>query len=424
MEELKDYREVVLNNGMKVAWQPSGNKTVSGRLVVKSGAARDGDLDGIAHFVEHCIDDGETKDYSSDEVREIKKRFGWTNAGTNAFLTQYEGEFLPEELERWLDITSSTVLRPRFNQELVEQERARILRETIDYWSKPGKIDGQNFGRMFFGEKNPASVSALGKPETVRKISRQDLFEFHSRNYTGGNIELILTGDINGRDVGDLARKHFGSAPAGQDLYVGHPVPESADRRVVFMVPARDLYNQEHPSESNAHFTLVKVVPSQKDEDFARLIALVDVLGCGSNSRLFRRISQERGLAYNISGEYEGNSGYGLIIVEGSVLASRLEEALDLTFEEFKRLKREPPFESEVEDRKRKTEFFIAKRYECNESRMEMIWNYLRAGITPDEVYSRIKAIKPEDILETARKYLPSTREDNYGLFARTPSLD
>ena len=188
-------------------------------------------------------------------------------------------------------------------------------------------------------------------------------------------------------------------------------------------VNAGALY-EEKGEEGLAHFLEHVIVPPRNHPDFAILKLLGSVIGGGSNSRMFQALSRRKGLAYRVSGGYFGGDNFGDIYVRGNFLARRTEEAIDTIFDEFERIKSEGVTEVELDAKKKGANYMIAKSFETNRSRLEMIRDVLTFGTNPEQFYREIAEASSERIVEIARKYLPSSREDNgYGILIRNPLM-
>jgi zinc protease len=87
---------------------------------------------------------------------------------------------------------------------------------------------------------------------------------------------------------------------------------------------------------------------TRKDPDFYPLLVASQILGGGSASRLYTRIREERGLAYNVYAQYAPFRLAGLLLVELQTENARVREALAVAREELIRLRRERVAEYEL----------------------------------------------------------------------------
>ena len=95
--------------------------------------------------------------------------------------------------------------------------------------------------------------------------------------------------------------------------------------------------------------TLKQVLETDGGVSPARAFGIVrQILGGGSASRLYTRIREERGLAYNVYAQYAPFRLAGLLLVELQTENARVREALAVAREELIRLRRERVAEYEL----------------------------------------------------------------------------
>jgi zinc protease len=82
--------------------------------------------------------------------------------------------------------------------------------------------------------------------------------------------------------------------------------------------------------------------------DFYPLLVASQILGGGSSSRLYTRVREERGLAYNVYAQYATARLAGYFLVELQSENARIREALAVVRDELVRLRRERVPEEEL----------------------------------------------------------------------------
>jgi zinc protease len=82
--------------------------------------------------------------------------------------------------------------------------------------------------------------------------------------------------------------------------------------------------------------------------DFYPLLVASQILGGGSSSRLYTRVREERGLAYNVYAQYAPARLAGLFLVELQSENARIREGLAVVREELTRLRRERVSQEEL----------------------------------------------------------------------------
>lgn len=418
----RDYREYRLNNGLLVALERAPSKTIAGSLGVNTGTVDEKPgREGTAHFLEHVLMTSSTQQHSSDELREAIGSFGYYNAGTSAVEVVFDGKILPMDLTKFLEVTSAIAFSSCFDQEKIKEERSRVLREIAGKFGQPSYYDWKRFSNEIYGKEHPISLEVLGASQSVNAITREDLREFHSKEFAANNMELVLAGDLPS-DMDKLIRKYFGDKPSGNVRgRFNAPYIDRMDRRVIHSISAPDLLMEGDEENSNSEIWLNVFVPPRTHPDRIKLGILTGILGIGSESYIFKEVSQAGGLSYDIRGNYNGRNNIGQLIIQGRVLARKQEEALDKIFQCFRKIQDEPLDESLFLRRKRLIQYGLASGLETNYDRVSSIKGFLEHGITDEQLIAELEEVKSGEITEVARKYLPRNRDDNYALMIRDP---
>ena len=191
-----NYREYRLKNGLVVALQNTPTRTIAAKLRVNYGSSNELDgEEGMAHFLEHCLVTGGSQKYTPQAADKIREYFGSSNAFTNAGKTFFVADFLAEYMGRWLNYVSDHVLRPRFDEERVNAERERVLREIADSKSSPKHLINIEFNTLFY-RSHPKGRFVLGKEEVVRNADYNNICSFNERGFYPNNMDLILVGGL------------------------------------------------------------------------------------------------------------------------------------------------------------------------------------------------------------------------------------
>ena len=422
MEKINNYREFRLENGLNVVLKETPTKTVSGRLRVWHGALneRKGE-EGIAHFLEHTLMVGGSKEYSPEKADQIRGVFGYFNAYTSLDRTCFPVDMLSEDTELYIKYISDAIFNPVFDISRVEEERQRVLRETADTKSSPTFKDNRLYGESFFGKDSPHNYFILGKEENINSASIEILKKFHSRGYNPNNMDIILVGSLP-KNIENLVQDNFGNIPSGIGDRFDFPRNQELSEKKILYTVAPELYNNENPEQSSAQLGISFVAPTETDEDSYAVNMLTKILGGDANSRLFSSVSQRKGLAYGINAEYDGSDNKGGVYVSGNISSIKSDEGIDAIFEEMSKLRNDLVSGENLERLKKKTRYNIAKTFETNGGHVNAIELEMDKGLTPEYYFKKMGEVTPEKIREVAIKYFPKNREDGkYVLLLRDP---
>lgn len=179
------------------------------RVVFNTGAFDDPvGKEGLSHFFEHIIFDGSPTLPDKKTIREWSKLYAlntW-NAWTSFDNTVYWLKCLPGEYKKVLSGMKDMIFYSYFRPEDVEHERKVITQEAWDRFQNEKSLaySRESIDNLFHGHNHSRFSSALGWPETIAKISQKDIISWHKNHYGKGNFFIVLTGNIEEKNIEDL----------------------------------------------------------------------------------------------------------------------------------------------------------------------------------------------------------------------------
>ena len=403
---------LTLQNGLKLAYQPTPTSTINARFRVNFGGLHEkpGE-EGIAHFLEHFLVTGGTEEYSPEEQDAIRESFGHFNATTNAIETVFQGDFVQDQLHEWLSFVKQTVFHPSFNAQRMEEERQRVLREMADRRSNPFYgIHREFLNRIMGHTAHQRNYETLGESSVISTVTPENLIKFHQRGYFAGNSDLVIEGGIPD-DLEETITSLFSSEKAGESQKIVLPRNPAVEHFVMHIPPP---YSHDQKS------TVLEVhaqAPAKEEliaYSFGTAAAVLE-------RKLFHNLSQRKGLCYGINIEYSSSRNFGLVSVKTNVVPERLEEALDAIFSEMQNLRRGDFTQEEVQTIKHSAVYHTAKSLETNGGHVHELLSYIKYGRTRNEHLKSIDGVTWSGVLD-AMQIFPSSRQDkNYALYIVDP---
>ena len=161
--------------------------------------------DGIAHYLEHKM-----FDLPEGNAMDLFAACGaYPNAFTSYDMTAYHFT-CTENFEEGLRVLLRMVLTPYFTVESVEKERGIIAQEIRMYEdSAQSNVSEALFAAMF--RNHPVKVSIAGTVESIEDITAQMLYDCYDAFYRPCNMILCVVGDVNERNVIDIAKELSGN---------------------------------------------------------------------------------------------------------------------------------------------------------------------------------------------------------------------
>src|SRR2546430_11123884 len=175
-----------LPNGLDIiAEENPDSYSFAAGLFVKTGSRDESPaVNGVSHFLEHMMFKGSSK-YTWEDVNRIFDEMGARyNAFTSQEMTAYYANVLPEFTERTIEHLSH-LLRPALRESDFTTEKNVILEEIAMYLDDPGHRLYEQAMAEHFGN-HPLSLSVLGSPGSIMKLTRNQMATYFSSRYGPG----------------------------------------------------------------------------------------------------------------------------------------------------------------------------------------------------------------------------------------------
>ncbi|MDD3711711.1 MAG: pitrilysin family protein [Patescibacteria group bacterium] len=186
-----------LNNGLKIVLLLSkeiNTVYVDSRILFGSGHVA---MPGMAHFIEHLVQFGGTKEYSPENIRKrIADCSLKTNGLTSYLFTKYSGSSPVTGYKELFEIFQQRLFYAQFSEEVYEREKTRIQEEIIER-----KNDNFiNFFDLLFEnqalQKNSALNCPIGQIKDLDRISLSKTISIYERFYHPANILLMVSAPV------------------------------------------------------------------------------------------------------------------------------------------------------------------------------------------------------------------------------------
>ena len=393
-----------LPNGLRVLTAPmphTRSVTVSFYVGAGSRYEEEGHA-GVSHLVEHLCFKGSEAWPTAQLISEaIEGVGGVLNAGTDRELTVYYAKVARNHLELALALICDIVLRPLFQPEELEKERNVILEELASVEDSPGQISELVLDSLLWpGQALGRDVA--GTPESVRAIPLAEAAEYRFQQYAPANALLSVAGAVDPDEVAAITARatadwHFGT-PAGWE-----PAgPDVSTREVA-------LHRKEI---EQAHLMVGLPALSADHPDRFALSLLISALGDGMSSRLFVRLREDLGLAYDVHAYISNLRDTGAISLYLAVDPDNAMEALRAALHELGRLTEGVP----AAEHHKVVEYAKGRLFlNMEDTRAVSSWYGGQALLqdrtrTVDEVVADLESVTPDDLVRVAHDLIQDDR--------------
>src|SRR5881296_1213939 len=407
----------ILSNGLKVLLVENPSiPTVSLNASVMAGARYDPESKaGMAIMASRLLDEG-TETRSSFEIADAIESVGGAIEADGSFeRVVVSAGVLNKDIELGLELLADLLMRPIFPQEYVDKEKERTLAEIVSAQDRPQVVAGWAFNELVY-QDHPLHRPSHGYPQTVERIERKDLIEFHKKYFLPNNVILSVVGDFRVSELLPKIENALGSWPARPIVFPTYPEPvrQSGKRTKFVRMPAQQL-----------NIYLGHLGVKRTNPDYYALQVLDTILGGGAGftARIPQRLRDELGLAYTTFASITMTAGLdpGRFIAFIGTSPENMKLATEGIVNEIARITAEPVTEQELQDAKDYLTGSFVFAFESSSQIARFLVHAQVYGLGFDyiEKYPQfIRAITVEDISRVARKYLDS---ENYTLVVVGP---
>lgn len=356
------------------------------------------ELNGITHFIEHCVFKG-TPRRTAKQIAIEQDRLG---GNLDAFTTHDETGFVikvtDDRIGDAFDLIADMLTQPLFDETDLENEQRVIIEEMKMHEDAPEELINDIFYREFF-PGDPLGLPITGTLETVRSFGSARTRDYHHMAFNPQNLVIAAAGNVDHEHLLDLigSTDHFGNAGSGN--------PHSTLRDPQFSAP---IFIEQRSDLEQAHMILATPFTTACDERRYAAEMLANIIGGGTSSRLWQRVREERGLAYSVGTSTTSYRDTGFFAVSAGTSPDQVEEVLDIVMDEMRWVVRNGVSDGEIGLMKDQARASILLGLEDSAGRAGSLAHCeLTHGrqIAVEETLAKINAVARDDIAEIAREY-------------------
>lgn len=355
--------------------------------------------EGLANFITAMMDEGagdiKSEDYQ-ERMEDIAMRMSYDDSKDSLY-----GSFetLSANRDKAVELLKLSVQKPRFDTDAVERIRQQLLANLIYADKDPEKVAMREwYAQAFAG--HPYARSSNGTAESVSKITRDDLVDFHKRTFARDDVKIVAVGDITAAELGKLIDDVFGGLPAKADFLPvskTEPVKGGSQKIVEMGVP-----------QSVAVFGLGAM--PRKDPDFLTAFVVNHILGGGGfSAKLMEEVREKRGLAYSVYTYIQPYQHTSILVGSVATKNASMGESLNIIRSELKKMAENGPSADDLAAAKSYLTGSYALRFDTNSKIASQLLGLMQEGFSPDYVETRnklIDAVTIEDAKRVAARLL------------------
>jgi predicted Zn-dependent peptidase len=362
------------------------------------------DTNGISHFVEHMIYKGSPK---FPEYINISKNLDangiYFNAYTSKDITAYHFKFLssPDNLNLVCNIASDMIMKPLMREKDIETERNVIIQEYNDDLDDIDEyIDDKIEENLLKG--HPLSYPVIGTLKNLRKITQQQIVDYHKKYYSPDNLLIGYSGSMPANSI-SIINKYFGGANAFSNIRLDS---QGISQIIPFVdkhdSPRIDCYDKDLNQD---YIHIIFKTNGYFDPMKKYYMMLSNILGSNMSSRLFVEIREKLGLVYSVKTSLTNYEEVGYFDIYSQNESKDTVECMKAIFKELKKIKSSGVSNKELEENKKNySDLFKGKfddiEFENEYFAKQILFNRPIESVT--EKIESINEIKTSDIKTAA----------------------
>jgi zinc protease len=405
----EDTHEYLLSNGLKlIVREDHRAPTVAHMVWYRAGSMDEvNGRTGLAHVLEHMMFKGTDKVKAGEFSRLVAALGGRENAFTNRNYTAYFQQVEKSKLDEVIKLEADRMSNLNFDDSEFLKEIQVVMEERrLRTEDNPSSLLNESLMATAY-MSSPYRYPVVGWMNDLQNMKANDARDWYRSWYKPNNATVVITGDVDAKQVLAAVEKYYGSIPA-QELPVRKPQiepPQKGIKQVQVKAPA-----------DSAQLTMAWKVPRLEvgkldDPEPYALELLTSVLDGYDNARLNRvLVKQEKvvndvGVGYDMISRGPELFEIAATMAKGKTVAqaqASIRKALD-------ELKQKGILDSELKRIKvRILSEQIYKRDSIFGQAME-IGSTEMAGFSwrdIDYMLEKMQTITPEQVQAVAQKYL------------------
>jgi zinc protease len=239
--------------------------------------------------------------------------------------THLVGSCLTEQLDHALKVSRTILREPAFPADEFANRKQQVLNQLRMSEESPAHAAAEDLDESLFGS---APQGLHETPESVARITLDDVRAFYQANYRPNDAVLVLSGDITVERGQELAKALLADWPAAPMAPVDYALPKEPESRTVILV--------DRPAGAQSTVRMgLRSYDVHGDDKFAGDLAS-RILSSGIDSRLGRAVRAQKGLAYSVYGIFQPGRHGGKFFGATDTTLPSTADAVETMFKVFK----------------------------------------------------------------------------------------
>jgi zinc protease len=396
----------VENHSAQRAARPDrGEPQRADRGHARSGADHDdAQHAGLASLVSDLLDEGAGNRDAIKLAEDIGLLGAALGTGADWDASYISIDVLSRNAEPSVAILSDVSSRATLPADGFERVRSERLNEILQQRDEPGAIAGKRFAALLYGE-GVYGNSVIGNPESVARITLDDVRRFYQQHFVPNNSSVVVTGDISAKDATAIVERKFGSWKKGGEPPRPDVTPKPIDSSRIYII--------DRPQAVQSEIRVGHIGVPRSTEDYFPLSVMNALLGGVFNSRINLNLRERHGYTYGARSTFAFRRQAGPFVVAAPVRNEVTRESVTEVLSELRRIRTGDIEGTELDDVKNYLMgVFPATVQTSSDIAGRLVDMELYA--LPEDYFDRyrenIAAIDRDEIARVAHKYIDPDR--------------
>ena len=306
-------------------------------VVTMRGSMLGGDIystknNRTADMVAAMLDQGTTnmsKFEISEKLESAGARLSFFNGQARV---GFSGKFLSDDTNMVIGLLADQLKNPLFSKDELEKSKKRQI---AGYKRSKESTRGNAMNDMlqaFYGSDHQNSPTNPDRAiEQIKKLTSEDLKDYHSKNYGLGSMVLVVVGDVDHVKMENLIKQSF-------DDWKQSPLKNKEEQKIGNKVANKAYVTME--DKTSTDFVVGTALGIDRyHPDYLPLYLATHTLGGNFSARLMQTVRVKEGLTYGINSALSGfgNSNDGYWMVGGTFSPKLLSKGESSTLREIKK---------------------------------------------------------------------------------------
>ncbi|MFA9397364.1 MAG: M16 family metallopeptidase, partial [Clostridiaceae bacterium] len=233
--------------------------------------------------------------------------------------TVFSITILKEEIEKAVELLGDILRESQFEKNEIKREKGVVLSEIR---SSKDDLEDLSFNMVnsIAFNKSGLKHDTLGTEECIEKLNSDVLLDFYKKYYVPNNTIISIVSCYEHEKVVEIIKKYFNNWKVGNNIE--SKFINEDNKNIEKIMKKNDILD-------SSLIYLYTFYNLSKEEELALKI-LNHKLGDSSNSILFRRLREEKGLAYDVSTHMDSTSDIKTIYIYTAVHKDDVEQARNI----------------------------------------------------------------------------------------------